>query len=899
MKAVPVLHKRRRGRLTALALAAVVAAGAAATGAFTQAHADTTPDTYGEGILVQGVFGTSGKMWLGRSNAPQGAELPFTYCVQMGGHNPGGSTIVSEDYLFDPQLAWIFEQHQHDPNMYNQAALSYLSHMRHESTTTVIPMSAAAMQANLEANAPQYVKDLAAQYLRDAEAEGGPFAVGTGVPDASARRTGVIRDIGIRSDAGRWSAGNGFTIVLNGPAVFDATGTSTYSGTSQNGPITLAWTATGNGEVTYKVTFKHVPRTTLTKFGASGNIQDTITYGNRPPSDPEEITAPGQPFPVIKDFLPQITTGILTSGWVGDVATDEVTVIAQPGDVWATYPDGSFVSLRASGTAYWTPTQPSLSANVPTGAREIWNGTLDFAGPGTKRSSTAIPPEPGFVTYVWSIMKAQQEPGVRPFLTADVVTDFGIPGETSQAKAFTPAATTLASNMFAFKGDRAVDTLEAYAIEGEWGQRGGRDVPVIFEATLYGPFETPQAESPTIPPDAPVVGTVQVSATGPGSYTTPDTLVLPDSGTYTWVTSVIPEQQGEYANVILPWQSAFFDDQESTTVRFELAHSSHTREYTSAPGGLAFDVMTTTGYPSNHGAFNRIGRWASDLPTAEVTLYGPLPQRATSDVNLERLPILWQGSVSAANGTVKLGFDPDDLITFPETLTHPSGDHYVFVYHFAGDDRVAEFTSDPGDLLEQYFIGPEPVRKPRVTTLAQQEVQAGSDAYDTAYPAGDIDPEGQSLSFELWQLGEGDVTTDTLVCTTASVTVYGTAPVTSPTGCPTAKGQSYYFREKLMNSNGVDVDHYGSPRLPNESVVPIEAEPPTEISATPAEPQPPAEQPILAVPEPPSPAPAVTLAATGGTGSSLSTIGIASVLGGALLTVAVRCLDSRRRARGL
>ena len=47
-----------------------------------------------------------------------------------------------------------------------------------------------------------------------------------------------------------------YTATLNGPAVFDQTGKNTISGTTTGSDQHIAWTATGNGKVTYKISRK-------------------------------------------------------------------------------------------------------------------------------------------------------------------------------------------------------------------------------------------------------------------------------------------------------------------------------------------------------------------------------------------------------------------------------------------------------------------------------------------------------------------------------------------------------------------------------------------------------------------------------------------------------------------
>nr|MCW1092142.1 hypothetical protein [Streptococcus anginosus] len=76
---------------------------------------------------------------------------------------------------------------------------------------------------------------------------------------------------------GAAAAGYPFTVTLNGPAVFDATGTNTYSGTTASTPITgLKWHSTGNGKVTASVNFTNIISPVLGYASPGGGRQDVI-----------------------------------------------------------------------------------------------------------------------------------------------------------------------------------------------------------------------------------------------------------------------------------------------------------------------------------------------------------------------------------------------------------------------------------------------------------------------------------------------------------------------------------------------------------------------------------------------------------------------------------------------
>ena len=69
------------------------------------------------------------------------------------------------------------------------------------------------------------------------------------------KRKGMVTP-SIMNENGQYMSGMPFRIMLQGPAVFDQTGTNTIDGTTTNKKQDFAWTATGNGKVTSSVSYK-------------------------------------------------------------------------------------------------------------------------------------------------------------------------------------------------------------------------------------------------------------------------------------------------------------------------------------------------------------------------------------------------------------------------------------------------------------------------------------------------------------------------------------------------------------------------------------------------------------------------------------------------------------------
>ena len=93
------------------------------------------------------------------------------------------------------------------------------------------------------------------------------------------KRKGMVTP-SITNENGQYMSGMPFRIMLQGPAVFDQTGTNTIDGTTTNKKQDFAWTATGNGKVTSSVSHKGYQARKLTS--PNQNLMA--------PTDPETVS---------------------------------------------------------------------------------------------------------------------------------------------------------------------------------------------------------------------------------------------------------------------------------------------------------------------------------------------------------------------------------------------------------------------------------------------------------------------------------------------------------------------------------------------------------------------------------------------------------------------------------
>ena len=221
------------------------------------------------------------------------------------------------------------------------------------------------------------------------------------------------------------------------------------------------------------------------------------------------------------DFQPEITTQVATRFVAeGDPFVDGLTVSVSKG-TWI-HQDGAPIEVTAEGTLFGPfDEQPTEAATPPADAPVAGTETVILTGAGSYTSpGTITAPESGFYTWVWSIDKDSQGQSAK-YLTDSFTDRFGQVAETSVVP-FQPVAVSEADQRLAVPGDALTDTITVTSSNGVWLKKDDAFIPVIFEGTAYQvPGTLPPAQSTTIDPAAVPLGTVTVTADGPGVYTSP------------------------------------------------------------------------------------------------------------------------------------------------------------------------------------------------------------------------------------------------------------------------------------------------------------------------------------------------------------------------------------------
>lgn len=237
------------------------------------------------------------------------------------------------------------------------------------------------------------------------------------------KRKGTI-NVGILNGNGAYIAGVPYTATLNGPAVFDQTGTNTISGTTTNSAQHVAWTATGNGEVTPTYKYK-VPQAAKLESPNQNLMANT---------DPETVSK-NITFQVQANFKPTIRS---------DQSDHRIEYGHAPEDdlTWHVDPTGGDwiqgATIKSTGTLYYFANKPvegrttvrdgvkaatATAAGDKDGATNHVDATSITMDPDfVKAHKGATPsslPDTGWYTWVWQITPDMQDANMKQYLPAD------------------------------------------------------------------------------------------------------------------------------------------------------------------------------------------------------------------------------------------------------------------------------------------------------------------------------------------------------------------------------------------------------------------------------------------------------------------------------------------------
>ncbi|WP_172193297.1 VaFE repeat-containing surface-anchored protein [Actinomyces faecalis] len=602
---VPTAHRSRLGsslaanprramlrRCAAIAMTGTLAlsglAGAVASDAFIpQAHAVDASETsgyrgvnVGRGYELRYTLGGTNTHWLGANRGPDGG---LAWCIDWSALAPTPDQLLnpaelaaqdqrgdtpSELSLNPAQTYTVFSQYESVNEENSRAALSILAHANYDRGSYVPGMLAAIQQAfpDAYATAVSYASWGKQNTPQNYE-----------IPSASAPtqvRTGTINNIIVTADDGSVITGIPVKVVLRGPAVFDATGTDTWTGTSASTATSLAWTATGNGEVAFD-TYYQLPGGKMVRYDGAGNVQDEI--GVSGPYDPQQVTKPGQPFRVFYDFQPVATSSVVDAGSkVVDHAATSLsdTIRVRADESYSESPEwmydgaGNLVPVVLRGTAYYVGQRPAeVPGEVPAGAQVVGSTTVTATGPGTYTATitTDAPVDSQFVTWVWEVVKADQG-DYSSYVAGDWSDSWGLADETTSVRERVEVDSTIQSNVTK-SGTYLVDSLyvdgfDADHTDFEGGAGFAADVDEMTQSLYFFPADLPVVDANK--DKARLIGEVTVPArngyvdrVGSGKF---KMLEGSPAGTYVFVTSFAGDDRTE------PYASSVTDKYEQVRV---------------------------------------------------------------------------------------------------------------------------------------------------------------------------------------------------------------------------------------------------------------------------------------------------------------------------------------------
>lgn len=287
------------------------------------------------------------------------------------------------------------------------------------------------------------------------------------------QRKGLVTP-SIMNGNGQYVSGLQYTVTLNGPAVFDQNNSTAITGTTTNKKQDIAWTATGNGKVTYKLTYKNPQAIRL-----NSPNQDLMA-----PTDPQIVSKNIQ-FEVRNNFKPTIESN-QTDHRIeyGHAPEDDLTWHVDPtGGDWI-----QGATIKSTGTLYYFANKPvegrttvrdgvKAATATAAGDRDGATSHVDAASitmdPGfVKAHPGATPsslPATGWYTWVWEITPGMQDANMRQYLSADYDwSDNVLEAETTlHVRSMQPTITSSVSD--AYKTDQSkvtgADGIERPAVQ--------------------------------------------------------------------------------------------------------------------------------------------------------------------------------------------------------------------------------------------------------------------------------------------------------------------------------------------------------------------------------------------------------------------------------------------------
>lgn len=466
-------------RRIARAGAALVAAAATLAGGMLVTGTANAVDGTGPGYMMRAFHGNV--WWLGDNEQILGVMGTHNgnpvYCIQIGmpGVDVNSGTWSDATDQTSQTAAYMVDRNKGDMSNLTQAAVQYALH-EHLDQRPAWWNDAKQHNNGLVGGDWNTVAATAARLWKEAE-DNLPSSLKASYQYTNAKRKGTINPE-IKNGAGQYVSGVPYTITISGPAMFDANGQKKYSGVTTGQEQHIPWTATGNGNATYKISHKVSRAQKL-----SSPNQDL--FG---PTDPSTRTA-DVTFQVSKDFQPTVSTQVGSKIVPrGARVSDRVTSGIKQGDEWANGVNvtakGYYYTLdarQANGLAVLKQNGNEKTADYLNRVAKAYGNpvaTADatFSGPGQTQAVTAknadgtdyVNPQDGRIgTWVWVILKNEQ---TQPdYITADYTDPFGQVTESDVHKTGPNHDSTVLEQYTGLNKD-IMDTITIGGLPQDYGQ---------------------------------------------------------------------------------------------------------------------------------------------------------------------------------------------------------------------------------------------------------------------------------------------------------------------------------------------------------------------------------------------------------------------------------------------
>lgn len=344
------------------------------------------------------------------------------YCIQADTLYTGTMGTWGEWTKPDAQkLAWLTNKYNNDRDDLTQAAIAGLIHQKLDPMGKEYLLGIQRLGWKDGTTWDTYTAKM--NSLWNEAVNGTPTNLDMKYQYTIGQRKGLVTP-SIMNEHGQYVSGLQYTVTLNGPAVFDQNNSTAITGTTTNKKQDIAWTATGNGKVTYKLTYKNPQAIRL-----NSPNQDLMA-----PTDPQIVSKNIQ-FEVRNNFKPTIESN-QTDHRIeyGHAPEDDLTWHVDPtGGDWI-----QGATIKSTGTLYYFAKKPvegrttvrdGVKAATATAAGDKDGATNhvdaasitmdpDFvkAHPGATPSSL---PDTGWYTWVWQITPDMQDANMRQYLPAD------------------------------------------------------------------------------------------------------------------------------------------------------------------------------------------------------------------------------------------------------------------------------------------------------------------------------------------------------------------------------------------------------------------------------------------------------------------------------------------------